>query len=680
MTPHAIQAERDRVVREEVERASFDYDYPDGLNLKPGSELHDFIRDEMLERCRASRALTDKAKVEWQRLDYNLSAYVPMKEAESVVKQNDWRKPVAIVIPMTFAALETFLTYMTSAFLSGPIHRYKGHGSLERVVGAALLERVVRRQSVWFKERLKLTTSWRDAFVYGAGIVSPQWRKHRGTRHEDIEVSAILAELLRADMPDLRRGDLIRQATEAVLYEGSCLENWDPYRLILDPNVPINELQRSEFIGVVRPTNAMELLEQEGDPEERRFNGRYVRILAAKGMGRSEFFDETETGRGRRLDTESAHQNLKEFQSSAVHEITEIIRLIPKEWGLGDSDRPEKWVISLAADTVVTQCQPLGLDHHMLPVAAAAPSTTGYDTLPVSHLATTYGLQQTIDWWVKSRIENVRKSLNDMFVFNPAYIEIEDMKHTGPGKLIRLTQAAFGQTNIDQYIKQLDVRDTTVNHPRDITFFIELFRQANGMQDITMGNLSGMPERPTAQGIQAAQTGALSRLQYIAGMVASQQMQDLGYQLAHNTLQFMDERMTVEILGDYEQQIRQLYGIPGDQNDLEVGPLDLSPYFDVVPHDGAIPGTENVQAWTQIIQTMMGVEGMAQQMTAGLDPTGLFTHWAQMTGAKDIFEFAKRSGGQMPNLQPQILPDEQVANMAADGELADLEAAAAGML
>lgn len=649
------------------------YEYPNKMDLRPGSKLHDYLVEEIRKRAKASHEVLSGAREQWKHLDWTLSAYVPLSDDENIIKARDFRKPVATVIPFSFAARETFLTYMSTAFLQEPIHKISGEGDLNSEVGAACLERLLSAQHRQFKTGLKLTTQWSDAFTYGLGLAGPVWSKRWGTRPVKTVVDRILLSILGEDSDGLGIGDeILHEEEDTLLYEGNELVNIDPYNFLPDPNRNINELQKSEFIGWVQRTNAMELLERERDPEEKLFNGEYARMLADEGVGHSLYWGQDESGRNTRFDTEdieqSVHQNAG---STSLDRVIFFWKLIPAEHGLGDREKPQIWQFSLAADEVIVQAHPMDLYHGMFPITATAPSTNGHEVCPVSYLATTYGIQQIVDFWISSHVHNVRKAINDMWVFDPSKIEMRDLMVGGPGKMIRIKPGGFGQGNIDQWIKQLQVNDVTGNHLAELKSMIELARETLGTTDITMGNMSNMPERPTATGMQLASSGAVSRLQFVARKIAVQAMYDLGLMEAYNTYQFMDQERAIKITGRRESQLRRAYGLPPDQDTMTVSPFDLDPRFDIEIHSGALPNTENAQAWTQILQTFLGVEGiperLVQEMGGGI--LGIFTHWARINGANDITEFIEQAN----NVNVQVMPDERVQQMVQAGNAVPME-------
>ena len=68
---------------------------------------------------------------------------------------------------------------------------------------------------------------------------------------------------------------------------------------------------------------------------------------------------------------------------------------------------------------------------------------------------------------------NVRSALNNMFVVDPHYVEMQDLKDPGPGKFIRLKQAAMGR-DVRTVLNQLSVQDVTAAHIDNVSAFMRL--------------------------------------------------------------------------------------------------------------------------------------------------------------------------------------------------------------
>jgi hypothetical protein len=414
--------------------------YPEGVDLHPRSETHRHLLDMILQCATDAAAVLDGVKPEWKKLDWTMTAFVPLDEHERREKNKDWRDPVNLVIPASFASRETFLTYFWSAFIRDPIHKYKGHG--DNRVSAMLMEQVVQRQARLFKEALALDTWWKDGLTYGIGALHLDWRKHRVKRRITAEVDDLLREALRESGADVDIGDLVKSLEEHTAYEGTKLVPIDPYRLLLDPNVTPNNYQDAEFIGWVESTSLGRLLRDESDPEMRLFNVKAVRALHHQGSATSKFWTE-DTGRNTRNFTEYAEGRMDRRISHPVHLIRIYVDLIPEEWGLGDETAPEKWMFTVAGDRIIVQADRLELDHGMYPVVVCAPSTDGHSVLPVSYIANTYGIQQSIDKLMVSHIINTIRGANIELLFDPKSVFQEDLKNPNPAKLIRIKRNAF---------------------------------------------------------------------------------------------------------------------------------------------------------------------------------------------------------------------------------------------
>lgn len=670
--------EGQKFFEEDLERKNFDYEYPDGLDLHPKSKLHAFLVKQIIDMVSTSHNVLDSSKQEWRKLDKNLCTYVEPDDVDRAVKSKDPRKPVNVVIPMLFASQEIFLTYLSSAFLKDPIHKLYGQGSKDAKVKAILLERVLEKQHAWFKESLKLLTMFRDAITYGFGIVSPVWRKRKATHPWRQDVDDVVAAMLQEAGIDAQYGDVFYGNEERVIAEGNELINIDPYQVFLDPRATVNDFQDSQYFGYIIRDNALNLLREDGDPETGIFNAKYARMLAGRGNGTSHWYTETDMRNelfGKPLDAAEGDPVKPETTLDTIHL---FVHIIPKEWGLSDADEPQLWKFALSADRIITECRHVKLWHGMMPAVIAGPNTTGYDISPVSHLSLAYGMQNFSDWLIKSHVDNVRKAINDMIIFNPAVIEPEDMMNPGPGKLVRVREHAMleGQP-LSYHVQQLAVQDVTAHNVVEAQSMMTFIQQTLGTNDIMMGDLSNMPERPTSAGINAAKLSALSRLQLMARKVGQQAMQDLALLESYNTMQFMGEPVAISILGEYESQIRREFGIPKAETDFVVDPQmfwDLDFAFEVRVQDGSLPEQGDIGVMTQILQNMMQIEGAGEDMFGGLDVQRIFLQWARKAGFENVQDFVQAGG----DVNTQVMPDEQVQQQVQAGNLIPMQQAAGG--
>lgn len=618
----------------------YDYDYPtlsDGtqLDLSPGSRLHDKILSFVLDRARDSYSIMSARHSSWNLIDRTLTAYIPLDEQERILKSQDIRTPVSIVIPYSYATLETLLTYLVTAFLDIPIFRYEGVTDDDKI-GAIMLEKVVELQTVNFKAALALHTQFRDSLAYGFGVTAPIWTEYWGFQTK-IE-------------------DGVRTRISKMLFEGTRLENIDVYHYLPDPSVPIHEVQRGEFVGWVAQTTLMDLMEQESTSDDL-FNVRYLQHID----GRSSIFGADYSDRGKKTEI-SGRQSLGS-SLNPVDVIWMYAKIIPSdpEWQLGDSVYPEKWMFAVAADSIVICARPIALDHNLFPVSICALDYDGYSIAPVSRMELIYGMQNVLDFLFRSHIDNVRRAVNDMFVFDPYLIDIRAFESNQGGRLIPLRRAAWGK-GVKDAIMQLSVSDVTRSHISiDAPHVIELIQRTSAAVDSLMGIMRTSGERRSATEARDARMSALSRLAKTARIASIMTLQDLAYMYASHTQQLMTKEVYVRTMGRYEQDLVATFG---DVRGLKVKPEDLHINYDVMIHDGTVEVGERAESWIQLFQILSARPDIA----VNFDMTRIFKHIARLLGAKNVNEFMAKTP-----VKPILAPTEEVLNNAEKGNLVPVE-------
>lgn len=629
------------------ETADYKYSYPEDLDLHPKSNRHKKLVRLILDYARASSRKINDRHDSWNKIDEMLTAFIPLSKEEDEVKAKDSRKPTSIVIPTTYATLETLLSYFASTFLIDPILSYEGVGP-EDLVGAILMEKVIASQCTRTKAGLNFHTAWRDALAYGIGVMGVSWVTKRGWRTTQEQGPPTTNALTGLEEPGL----LVPVRKEVIRYEGNELENINPYTFLPDPNVAIQDVQKGEFVGWVSRDNKMNILERElEDPAL--FNGLFLNHVQ-DGISSIRQQSSRSTSSSDDMMTDNA-QDL----TNRIDIIYMYINLIPSEWDLGSSDYPEKWMFALAADKVILMAQPLNLDHNQYPVAICAPDYDGYSATPMSRIEVTYGLQHAINYLMNSHLANVRKAVKDMFIIDPKMINMFDMKNTEDGGFIRMRREAFG-VGIDSAIKQLPVNDVTRANLTDMNILQALMQDGVGAADTLQGGQRRGSERVTATEVRGKRISGLARLEKAARVASMQLHYDIAMLMASNVQQLMTQETYVKITGRSEKELRETFG--QNVSRIPVNPQSLNINYDIVPHDGSMADSEHVEAWVAMFQVMIG----NPEATTEFDMPRIFEHIARMTGVKNLSDF-KRDGGQPPNIE--VMPDEQVRDQVERGNL-----------
>lgn len=627
-------------------RMDFDYEYPNGLDLKPDSDFHTELRNKIWTRARESRNEISKRFPSWIEIDKNLTTYIPLKDKEKELKDDDSTKPISIVFPYSYSMLEALLTYMSMAFFQDPMFQYEGVDD-EDTIGGMLLELVIKIHCIKTKVPLSVHTILRDAFSYGVGIGIPGWQRDYG--RIPIKSSIVTASDISESVSE--QVDFV----DSLVFEGNNLENIDPYMWLPDPSVSSDKTQKGEFQGWIDRDNYMNMLTEENYPDSGMFN---VKYLKGKKDKKSSLAND-QSGREIKHGGASDVRRGLITSTNSVDNINLYVNLIPKDWKLSDSESPEKWFFVLSADDVITRCERADHNHGMYPMAVASPEYDGYSITPIGRMEILSGLQGTLDFLFNSHIENVRKAINDMLVVDPFLVNINDLKDPKPGKLIRLRRPAWGR-GVDKVVQQLQVNDITRGNIADSSYITQWMDRISGADQSMQGSLrQGGPERLTKGEFQGTRGSAVSRLQRLASIIGMQFMQDIGSMFAVHTQQYMSKETYVKIAGPYEQQLMKLYG--KDKQKVRVSPMDISVQYDTIVRDGSIPGGNFSEAWLQMFKIISSSEQLMQEF----DTTRIFMYIASQLGAKNVEDFRR----DVNRIQPTTMPDEQVQQQAQAGNL-----------
>lgn len=619
-------------------RESFDYEYPNGLKLKPGTPLSNEICQKVFDYALMAHTKISERYDSWGKMDNILQAYIPLDDEEVAVQEKDSRKPVSIIFPYTYAIKETLATYAYNALVQDPIFQYQGVSS-EDTVGAVLLQKKIQMDCIKSKVALSIYTMINDALAYGIGIGVPGWDVRTGTRYRQRKVSDILTPSPYAS----RAAENVELESNVLLYEGNKLDTISPYQILPDPNVSCHKLQESEFYGYVEQLSYVNLLAQEQSDKEM-FNVRYLR----NGQKQSSIFIKKDSVTFGGTET-----------SELVDVIYMYVNLIPKDWKLGSGEYPEKWLFAIAGDNVILRAKPLGLTHNMFPIAVIAPDFDGYDVAPLSRLERLLGLQTTVDWLFNSHIANVRKAINDMLIVDPYMINMKDLQSPAPGKLIRTRKPAWGK-GVRDSVHQLMVNDITRANISDSSWIVQWMNHVAGVDEAMMGSLrQGGPERLTGAEFTGTRQSAMTRLNKMTMVMSAMGLQDIAYMFACHTQQLMTQETYVNFVGNLDKELAGDYGLQANQL---VTPYDLRIDFDVISRDGSVPAVQSTEVWMRMFDIIM----KNPEVNAGFDVARIFKHIVRSMGEKNVDNFVRP-------VNVQVRPDEEVMQQVAKGNMVPMQ-------
>lgn len=609
--------------------------------LRPGSDLHRRILDYLLRRLQDSERAMTKFHYRWSTNEKRHQAWLDLSDYEKIVKEmNNSGKPpkaVNITIPYQWATLSTMTTYMLQVFAGR--RPYLNVGSYGPWLENALKMEVVLQYQNDHNSIVGTWWQWfNDMFLYGVGVVFNRWRVQTAMRTRISEKPVF----------DVRSGKLqmegLREQQEIVEYEGNIIQNVDPYMFYPDPRTPMSDVSTKGeyvFIRSFEGKHGLKRLEQQG-------------LLKWVDQAPSSI---AHTTRGQTLSARSLLSGgdphpggpfdwqLVSGQGYYKNDLCSI-DIIPRELGLGHSDKVEKWLFTILNDAQIVQAEKQVDDHGEHPVVATEPTSMGYSfgaAGPADYIAP---LQDSMSWFLNSHMENVRGAINNSFLFDPEALEEDDIRRPGPSKYIRLKRAALGR-DIRTVFQQIPVVDVTANHVKDMQVYFDIGQRISAVSENLLG-LQDAGGRKTATEVRTSSEGAASRLAALARVISAKGITRLTRQQSLNTQQWMSSEFYTRVVGP-DGMMKPLTITP----DAIVGDF----YFPV--HDGTLPldRIATLDIWKELLLGVMQDPLLRQTYSV----PKIFEFVAELGGAKNIRSF---------RLSP--MDPDMIAQQAQQGNMAPL--------
>lgn len=544
--------------------------------LRRLKELRDMSYDVMRER-----------HVDWDAVDNHMRMRLDLSEGQRLgdgtrdyaKKEMPFRR--GIVVPLTLAMLEVRRTQGLSMLLSRDPEIQIAPVGGEDVKGAAYMEATLAYDARAMGWPLVLNQHLYDVDRYGLAVMTDWWeREHSQMLTPPIlmpgqyppEIEAIIRTWAPGVFEPGREWKLQREYNRVVPV--------DPRQFFPDPRFSIQRLQEGEFVGHCRQSAWVSLKEMDWDLGGPYFNLDSVREHCGRTMWDSSL--------GRRVPR-------KDLSANADPQVFDVysfqVRIIPSEWGLGSSDRPERWWFAWVDDEVLIRAHPLGYGHDkfMYSAAQAIPDWHRPDALGWGELL--QGLQLTSNWLVSSHIQARRRALNGALLYSPDLIEEEDLLHPVPGGHVRLTKRALelimqGRITPAQLYHSMATNDFTERNLNDVGYINDLAQRMTGANDPIQG--IPMPDKRTLGEVQAVLANAGQRIQGHVRLVDRQAIQATVERMMANRQQWTSRAQRYRITGQLAVELEKMASAvafdraPGGGLSAMIRPEDLWGNFDYV--------------------------------------------------------------------------------------------------
>lgn len=594
--------------------------------LRPNSELHTKVITKLDAMLKFSEGEMKKHYYRWNFMESKVQAFIQGQDYQRLLESMEDSylppEPIQVVVPYTYATLHAAATYISNVLLGR-----KPVFSLNAARGSAADQARLMEQALQYQldESQGQEGLWQhvwDGLVYSFNAVGISWQEINGMQ--------------------LRMQGGQRIMEEGLVFAGNKLEAHDPYRTYPDPRVPLHKCsQLGDFIFTSKDMSKTVLKDLE--------NAGALKWIDAACYGQGQNEPAVVESRRRIRIGEPSTDWLRPNNVVGFHTIHEgTVRLVPKDWGLGDSTSSELWKFSWVKNKQIIQAEPLNMIHRQHPYAIQEPNSLGHDFMSLSLGEMITVFQDILSWQISSRMENVRAAINNTFVVDPSRVEINDIRQGPIGRLIRLKKSASGLP-IDEAIKQLAITDVTGGHLADLQMTRLLADTTTGVNDNLRGIQTQGGRRSATEARMSMQAGA-SRLSQLAIRISSQSMSQMAKQMVMNTQQFMPNEMWIEISGDKGMESKLL------TPDMLIGSFNHQITDGSLPMDKAAM----VEVWKEILFGIARDPELRQRF----DLAEIFKYTAELGGAKNIDSF-ERQTPQLPQIaNPGEEPDGQAIGSA----------------
>lgn len=326
-----------------------------------------------------------------------------------------------------------------------------------------------------------------------------------------------------------------------------------------------------------------------------------------------------------------------------------FIRAKPKTLKMYDDEEFEviQILTTSAGDILSLNCQPNTHDQFAYAFAEILPN--GHRQFTAGWGLKTKPIQDRIDD-LNATHTIAQKRMGNILLVDETKCDVKNLLTPDKNGLMIMRKEQGRAATAEECVSQIPLKDTTANYTEEAGMW------KDRMEDMTGANsyVQGQTEDPnqTLGQFDGTKTMATGRFSSMARLLAEQGIMPQTKRWVENFLQFMPDEMMVRIMGDDREY-------DPDQPPTKyktVRKLDIQGQYDVVPHDGSLPGADAkvVAAAARTIEAYAGNPALAQvfdvKIPGSIDPVKV---------ARDLF---KKSG--LPINKYAVSREEAAKNTA----------------
>jgi hypothetical protein len=585
----------------------------------PGKE-----HDELLQKCKDLVKLSrDRMTTYYPKWDKYDRAYRAEKEADLEDKKAaDKKEPVKMALPLTMSQINTFVAFCYQVYTQrATFFELSGTGA-EDIAAAKMAENVLEYNLDYNKFKGdKLQQFLLDIGRFGLGIFKHSW--HVDTVKCEKQVPMALPPI--PGMP-MMQGPMTTQLVDEVKYQGNKIVVTSPYRFFPDPRLPLTRFQEGEFCASEDEYSEFSLKKMEARGMIAGLE--FVKQLTADNI--------VETDRRVSFADSLKDSGVMSTNTKRFYICTEVqLEMIPAETKfngkpIGESKEPEKFLVWILNDSRIVRFEPMGYLHSEFTYDVTQYNNDQIRFINFGMAEILEQLQDVQNWFINSRITNVRQIIGNKLIVDPKGVEMQDLRDRNP--VIRLKPTVQG-SGVEKWITQLQLQDVTTNHITDAKLMEDFAKTATGVTENILGQFSS--GRRSATENRNVNNSAAARLLLTAYSIWEVALLPLGRHMLTNIRDGMTVEQLVRIVGqsnvmNNQQAVPQF--ILADKSQL------LGNY-DFLVFDGTLPSQRGATAQTLQELLINLLQKPELTFVLGIDPRPLFNEIMILRGIRNIDQF-----------------------------------------
>lgn len=590
------------------------------------SEQQTKFHEEMLAHCqrliKMSRGRMTNYYSNWDALDDVYRGIRVTDEQDK--KAKDEKAPEKMVVPTTYAQVQTFVAFCYSVLFQREYFYEVSPFAAEMEKGSRIAEGFLQRDLDYNNFHSLAYQFLLDVARFGLGIFKVGWVQETKSSIEMVQQEP--GEFL--GQPIAKPPEATKVTT--VKFQGNKLFTISPYRFLPDPNFPICKFQSGEFCGSDDEYSyaALKQLEIDGAVAGVDFIPNMTRQEAEK------FGSITGRFTNVAFSDDSRTTYVTDNKSNIV--VTEIqVKIVPSKFMVGNTplaqdDRPVKYLVWVANDKRVIRCEPLTYDHDSFTYAVAEFSPDQHHFVNEGLAGTIEQLQSVITWMINSHITSVRRVIANRLVVDPQGVEMDDVRNNR--HVIRL-KSGMSRLGPERWVHQLQVSDVTAKHMDDASQLEGLVQLVSGVSENALGQYhEGRRSATEARNVNA---GAASRLKTQLSVIYYSAFEPLGRQMLSNLQQGLSVETYVRTFGRITDPMGEEYTAF-----VKASNKDFTGEYDFEILDGTLPSEKMWLAQTlqELLMVVLGNPQLA--LLLGFDIKKLMYEYLRLKGLRHPEKFA----------------------------------------